>query len=370
MTHSPPRNLAVLSLLLAVPGALALGGCGGGAGGGGASGSAAHTYSVRFQEFAVPGAGNAPADPHPGPWPDDLQVDPQGTLWLAEHHADEIGRLTPSGAGYAYQGFPVPTPGSQMDSVAVDSVRHRVWVSESASNKIALLDTSATSPQAVEISAATADTPDPVPGDLALDPTGNLWFTSPYEDGTGGHNALGRVDAATLQVRYIPTPPAAAGMDGITVDASGAVWFVELHASQIGRYAGGQFTLFPAPRPNAAPTNLALDAAGRVWVTEQGTNALAVLDPADTTGVPWHEYPLPTPLAGPSGIAVDGAGNVWCTELAAGRIGVLPSGSAHVADFSIPTPSSAPEDIQVSPDGRVFFSERYGGKVAMVTLVG
>ena len=349
-----------------------LAGCGGSSGGGNSPASTggvqAHAYSVQFQEFAVPVSSNVPADPHPGSWPDDLAVDDQGSIWFGEHHADQIGRLVPAGAGYVYHGYPVPTPRGEMDCLVLDQTRRRVWVSENAGNKLVLLDTSAASPQAVEIPVTTGAKANPVPGDLGIDAAGNPWFTSPYDGDNGTANALGMLDAVTGQVSYFPTPTANGGMDAIAFDKTGAIWFVELGADRIGRYAGGHFTEFPLPRPGVVPTNLAVDGAGRVWVTEQTANAVAVFNPADTTGQPWHEVPVPTAGSGPVGITVDQAGNVWFTEITAGKIGLVPTGTLTAVDFAIPTPDSAPEDIQIAPDGRIFFTERYGNKIGQITL--
>ena len=353
---------------------LALAGCGGSGGGASTANSGSGqtpAYSAQFREFAVPVSGNVPGDPHPGSWPDDLTVDDQGSIWIAEHHADEVGRLVPSGVGYVYHGYPVPTSHGEMDSIAWDGAHHRVWVSETAGNRLALVDTGGAAPTVSEVSVSTTSYQNPVPGDLALDAVGNLWFTSPYEDGAGtGQAALGRVDGATQQVSYLAAPTAATGMDGITFGQAGALWFVEFGAQRIGRYAQGRFTEFTPPDAQAGPTNIRVDAAGRVWVTEQEANAVAVLDPSVTTGSPWRTIPVPTPASAPTGIAIDGRGNVWFTELAAGKIGLVPAGSSVAVDFAIPTPNSAPEDIQIAPDGRVFFTERYGNKVGEITVSG
>ena len=56
---------------------------------------------------------------------DDLRSDAQGNLWFAQHHSNEIGRMSPEGV---YTGYPVPTPNSVMDSLVVDEARRVVWV--------------------------------------------------------------------------------------------------------------------------------------------------------------------------------------------------------------------------------------------------
>ncbi len=317
----------------------------------------------------MPVAGNVAGDPHPGSWPDDLAVDDAGSIWFGEHHADQIGRMVPSGSGYVYQGYPVPTANSEMDCVIVDRTRNRVWAGESAGNKIALLDMNAANPQAVEYTVVTAGVTNPIPGDMALDPSGNPWFTSPYDTGGSAQAALGELNATTHQARYFPVPTPTTALDQIASDNAGGFWFAELLVNQIGHYtAAGQFTEYALPRPNVGPTNLAVGADGRVWVTEQSGEDVAVFDPADTTGHPWHEVAPPTPSSEPVGVCVDHAGNVWFTEFNSGKIGLIPAGTYSALDFPIPTPDSGPEDIEVAPSGGVFFSERYGNKIASITL--
>ena len=53
----------------------------------------------------------------------------------------------------------------------------------------------------------------------------------------------------------------------MAIDRSGGVWFIELRAGKIGRYAGGRFAEFPVPGPQAGLTNLAVAPDGSVWFT-------------------------------------------------------------------------------------------------------
>lgn len=335
------RSAWIVMILILVALATLSIGCGGGTGVG--------VSPARIVEYPVPVANS---------WPDDLAGDAAGNVWFAMHHADEIGRMTPTGA---YTGFPVPTHGSEMDSVVVDNARRIVWVSEIMGNNIVRLDM-----DTGVVTEIPVPTPSVFPGDLALAPDGTLWFVESYDTTASGKRRLGKVDPATNAITEIAQPWLRNVYDGILVDAGGAVWFAEFTDNRIGRYSNGTFTEFPMPQPNSYPTNLAIDPAGRIWVTAQGVNTLAAFNPASQS---WVEHSIPTPFSLASGVAADGAGNVWFTETQANRIGVLPAGSSQIFEYRIPTAASYPEDIHVIGN-RIYFSERYGNQIGWITVSG
>lgn len=339
--------------LLAISFALCMAGCTGG-------GRTAATvpFTAVFREIAVPVAGNSPTDPIPGCWPDDLRSDAAGNIWFAQHHSNEIGRMSPAGV---YTGFPIPTPNSVMDSLVVDEARRLVWVTENNGNKIVRLDMD--TGRLIEIQ---VPTPNSTPGDITLAPDGMIWFDEGYEGGTAT-TRIARLDPATNAItEFTPTIPRN-GTDGITVAPTGEVWFVELYDNRISRFTNGQFTEFILPRPNVFPTNIAIDARGQVWVTEQIGNAIAILDPS--SGV-WRELPIPTPNSYPLGIIIDQRGSVWFTESATDKIGVVPAGTTEVLDFSVPNRNSRLEDICVTTNGSIYFTEQYGNKIGQITIPG
>ena len=108
----------------------------------------------------------------------------------------------------------------------------------------------------------------------------------------------------------------------VAVDSRGAVWFLEMRANKIGRYAEGRFSEFPIPRPSPGLTALAVAPDGDVWFTELRAHRLGRLRDGVVT-----EFPLPRRNARPFGVAVDPAGNVWYTDLS-GWLGRLAAGRA------------------------------------------
>ncbi len=345
------QSLRVVLALACAVGMPALVGCGSGGGGG------TTQPTGTFREFQVPVASNDPTILPPGSWPDDLHGDAQGNIWFAQHHSNEVGRMTPNGA---YTGYPVPTANSVMDGCTVDKTRGIVWVTEVDGNNVVRVDIASGKVTEIPVPTPNAD-----PGDLAVAPDGTVWFTEGYEGGTGTAR-LGRINPANNQISEVAFPTPRNGLDGICVDpTSGAVWFVEIDDNQVGRYLNGQFQEFALPRLRVTPTNPALDSHGFLWVTEQSGNAIARFDPTANT---WQEFPVPTLNALPSGITIDAQDNVWFTEFNTSKIGLIRAGTATVLEYTIPTANSGPEDIYIAADGSAYFTEQYGNKIGQLTV--
>ena len=340
--------------ILAAGLAASLAGCGGGSSGN--NGPVALTPV--FRERAVPVVSNDPSATPIGSWPDDLRTDAAGNIWFAQHHSNEIGKMSATGV---YTGYPVPAASSLMDGIVVDKTRQAVWASETQTNKLARVDM--VSGAVTELTLPTVNS---VPGDLTMAPDGTIWFTEGYEGGTA-KGKIAQLNPETNTVTEFTPPNLPSLCDGIAIAASGAVWFVENNDNNIACYFKGQFLTFPLPRPSVNPTNIALDSQGRIWVTEQYGNAIAVFDVNKNR---WKEYPIPNLSGEPSGIAIDMHDNVWFTEFGPGKIGVLQAGSSAVVDFLIPTPRCGPEDITIAPDGSVYFTEQYGNKIGQISISG
>src|SRR5207302_1835421 len=102
---------------------------------------------------------------------------------------------------------------------------------------------------------------------LAVDSHGFAWYT----------DAPARVIARLSRdgrLTELDVPTRGSAPSDITVDPTGAVWFLEFRGNKIGRYAGGRFTEFPVPTPRAGLTGLAVAPDGAVWFAEIRGHAL------------------------------------------------------------------------------------------------
>jgi len=100
------------------------------------------------------------------------------------------------------------------------------------------------------------------------------------------------------------------------------VWFLELRANKIGRFAEGRFTEFVLPTLSAGLTALAAAPDGAVWFTELSAGKLGRLRDGKIA-----EFRLPRVESRPFSVAVDAANNVWYTDLS-GWLGMLPARAA------------------------------------------
>ena len=131
-----------------------------------------------------------------------------------------------------------------------------------------------------------------------------------------GANKLVRIahDGAIVE-HEIPTRQSGPG--DVAIDPTGGVWFLEVTANKVGRFAAGRFEEFPVPTPNAGLAALAVAPDGSAWFTALRAHALGRVRRGMI-----EEFPLPRRDARPFGIAVDRAGDVWYTDLG-GWLGVL-----------------------------------------------
>ena len=313
---------------------------------------------VTFTEWRVPGTGNVSGSTPGGVWPDDLAGDTSGNIWLAEHHNDEVGRISPDGT---YTAYPLPTKGGEADGLAVDSARGYVYCALTSGNKVERI--SMATGAVTEITMPTAGA---VPGDLLLAPDGSLWVSEGYEGGAGS-TRIARIDTTTLQVTEYTPQFSRNGTDGMTLLANGDLWFVEYADNAICKFSNGTFTEVVMPRSNVVPTNISSDSKGNLWITEQQGNAIARYTPS--TGA-WKEITIPTVNAQHSGICVDKSDNIWFTEYNGNKIGLIRAGTLAAADYAIPSPGAGAEDIEVAPNGSIIFTEQNTSKVGKITVPG
>ena len=165
----------------------------------------------------------------------------------------------------------------------------------------------------------------------------SLTFTAPWmQVRFGVAVAADRTVWATLQnanklLRLAPdgqmttfdVPTRRSGLGDVAVDGVGAVWFLEIAANKIGRFAGGRFEEFTVPTARAGLTSLAVAPDGAAWFTELRAHRLGRVHGGTIT-----EFALPRRDARPFGIAVDAENNVWYTDLS-GWLGRLDADRAR-----------------------------------------
>jgi virginiamycin B lyase len=297
-----------------------------------------------FQEFRLP---------HQGDIPVSIAVGPDGTVWFTLESSDAIGLFRDGRIQKLAKGAESVEP----LGLAVDS-GGQAWYTDAPRQRI-----SRASPAGSIVSFG-LETPVARLGRLAVAAGGDVWFAEPsvvsvtrLRDGhltrhvVGLAHLHGPMDAgpfgvavaadgtvwATLQhanklLRLAPdgqmttfdVPTRRSGLGDIAVDGAGAVWFLEIAANKIGRFAGGRFEEFAVPTERAGLTSLAVAPDGSAWFAELRGHRLGRVHGSTVT-----EFALPRRDARPFGIAVDAGNNVWYTDLS-GWLGRLDADRARV----------------------------------------
>ena len=158
------------------------------------------------------------------------------------------------------------------------------------------------------------------PSDVAVDATGNAWFTEPGDVNAPGTSAIGRIDAVTGAVTRFPTTvgQTTVAPRGIAVTTDGQVWFTARFTPQaVGRLnpANGSVTLFPL---NTGPEGIAAAPDGTVWFAQETKGNVA-----NITGAGVITEGKTVKGSGPFGIVVATNGDPWYTMMSANKIATL-----------------------------------------------
>jgi virginiamycin B lyase len=235
-----------------------------------------------------------------------LAADSAGGAWYTDTPRRAISWIS---SGGSIRSFPLSTPIVRLGRLATAS-DGAVWFADVTTASVTRLQDSIFTHHDFGSLGAT-------PYGIAVDKGDGVWTTLQGADLLAYISPNGQV--ATLDV-----PTRNSGLGDIAVDQWGAVWFLELRANKIGRFAEGRFTEFTIPRQSAGRTALAAAPDGSVWFTELSVGKLGRLRDGRIA-----EFRLPRSGSRPFSVAVDAANNIWYTDLS-GWLGVLPAVAAKV----------------------------------------
>jgi len=191
--------------------------------------------------------------------PQDLRFDSRGMLWFTAPEGGVIGRLDPRTG--TMRVWPVPFSPSTLTITGSGLV----WFG--ADGAIGTLD-----PASGQIILYDLPNPQVQVFSMATDSAGRLWFTEVLP------GKLGMFDPTTGTLTELPVPALIGGPPALyelVIDHKEDVWFVDVGANTLVRYAPGEQTLtfFQLSLPGSAPFGLTLDPAGKLWFTAGGSPA-------------------------------------------------------------------------------------------------
>ena len=302
-------------------------------------------------------AAEAPLD-----FPLGVAVDKAGNVYIAEHFSQRIRRVNATGTittvagigepGYGGDGGPaVRAQLSFPSGVAVDQAGN-VYITDTGNNRVRRIDTTGTINTIAGTGEGGYDWDGPAvearlasPKGVAVDGSGNLYFTGPFNFG------IRRVDSSgTLsEVAGSPEDEHRLTRDrGVAVDASGNVYISNIDNNYVRRVDASETVSIiagtkepgyagdggPAVRAQLNyPAGVAVDKDGNVYLADTGNHRIRRVDTSGTiTTIAGNGEPgyggdggpaAEAQLASPFAVAVDGSGNLYVADLGNYRIRVL-----------------------------------------------
>ncbi|HYM32239.1 MAG TPA: hypothetical protein VEU47_13120 [Candidatus Cybelea sp.] len=255
-----------------------------------------------------------------GSGPHDVAPAPDGSVWFTAQRASALGLLDPSsgkvqmvplGSGSAPHGVIIGPDGA-------------AWVTDGGQNAIVRVDPK---------THAVTRFPLPETRDYAnlntasFDRQGTLWFT-------GQNGIIGRLASGSERSEAWRAPKGI-GPYGITTTPSGAVFFVSLAGSYLGRIDldTHAVTVIEPPTPGAGTRRVWTDSKGTLWMTEWYAGNLAAYDTAKQS---WQAWRLPGSHPMPYAVYVDERDMVWVSDFGEQAILRFDPATQRFESFKIP----------------------------------
>ena len=299
-------------------------------------------------------------------------------IWVAEPGCDlspkcgstftsVIGEYSLANPGSGEKDFSEPTGYSSPGFLALDGSGN-IWFTEPTTDAIGEL-TPSTTPVWHQFSVTASS----VPRDLIFDKHGNIWFT----EAVG--NKIGFLNTTSHSV--VETALATAGSDpyGIAYNATtDTVWFGENGNAKLGSFTAttnGTISITETSIGTAHAHLLALDSSGNVWYSEGAADAVGEYNTITHTSrdisvasaiCPTGSAPTCLNNTFVAGVGVDSNGMIWFDEQQTGSVGFINPVPA-TPTVTVSTTISSPFDgLTVDGSNNVWVTEKFTNKLAEI----
>jgi len=275
-----------------------------------------------------------------GDHPHDVAPAPDGTVWYTGQRAGVLGRLNPDtgqvdriplGEGSAPHGVIIGPDGA-------------AWITDGGLNAIGRVDPATHEVKTWKLPKDRANANLNTP---AFDGSGRIWFT-------GQSGIYGRLDPKTGEMQVWDAPKGV-GPYGITATPDGAIYYVSLAGSFLGKpdLDTGKTTVIERKSPGVGTRRVWSDSKGRLWVSEWNAGNLSVYDLAASS---WEVYKLPGEAPHAYAVYVDGKDKVWVSDFGANAVLKFDPETKSFASFPSDKPDAAVRQLNGRP-GEVWSAE-------------
>jgi virginiamycin B lyase len=189
-------------------------------------------------------------------------------------------------------------------------------------------------------------------------PLGSEWFSLDH--------SVARIDQQGQIRTYPVSDPNEQDVGWMTRGPDGSVWFAERDTGKVGQIgANGSMREYALPSADAVPQGIVFASDGNVYVTEQGSNAIARLNPVTGAAT---DISVPTPDSTTQSGALGPDGAIWFIERAAAKVGRMTL-DGQFTEYPLAA-GAFPNRIVVGPDGALWFTELRANKVGRITTAG
>jgi virginiamycin B lyase len=312
-----------------------------------------------------------------------ITTDSEGNAWFlhSTNKTSTIFKLEPDSGKFTQ--YPVkgetaadnPVINLAAAQLVFDKERNAIWFTDARVNSIGKLDAASG-----EIKLWQIPTKNAGPMGIVLSPDGkSLWFAEII-----GNN-IARFDIQSEKIVEYQTGENS-GPAFLTFDEKGQLWVSlsfsgSIMLTQIGKNLASNSSVgmvkMSLPKPDSfAPFGIAVS-GGKLYVSDHGSSRVIVADEnsgLQSYGVYWTSpsiSPALIPTTLPGEVVVDNHGNIFFPQHGGNRISEIRQDDGLMTEYDIPTgPLSTVLFLTASDDGRVWFTEWASNKVAYLdTLV-
>ncbi len=287
--------------------------------------------------------------PRPQIEPHDVVVDSKGMAWYSNFGEQNIGKFDPETGKLTEIPLPEIKKGSPLGALSIRMDRdENMWLGGMYQAALWKYDTKNDKLQhwqaPPEWNRPNTQINMTSPMNIGVD--GKVWAQN------NGFAGVHRIDLATNKWEtWEPYKAAPQGHNiyDVISDSKNNGWFTNIGRNHIGRIdaATGDIKIFETPTQNSGPRRGKMDAQDRIWFGQYRGNRIAMFD---TRSLSFREWPVPTPWAGPYDVDVDKNGEAWTGSMLNDRIARLNTQSGEIVEYLLPRPTNV----------RRVFVENYG----------